>query len=883
MCYINDVALNIYTMNQKKETTPLASNPWIKKIAFHLGAYIILMVVAMLYFKPIAFDGKSLRQNDNIQSSLSQTEITEYREAGEGEIMWTNQTFGGMPTSVVRNHNVNYIESFITNPLTFFNTHNAWVTLFFIMLCAYLGLSLLGINFGISLGLSAALGFFTSNTLYLEAGHSGKMVVIATIPLIIGAFIYGYRKRPLLGAAIFGLGLSQNLAHNHPQMTYYMLLGLTLMGVGFLFDAVKQNKLPHLIKFTTAMFVAGVLAIVSNAGLLWPIYEYTQESSRGRSELTAAAENKEGLPKDYVFGMSMQKSEIGMVMFPNFYGGTQGESFYSDKGSATQKAFNSPTVRQELSMVGKKMGVTTEQQQQQFLTQIIRQHTLHYRGDQTIVGGPMYYGIVICFLLFLSLLLVRGYLKWGIVAAMTLFIALAWGKHFPTFNFLMYDYFPLYNKFRDTKMTLLVAQPLIILTIGLGLQQLINFDKTYYSSTWAGKLLTKLKREVSAQNYVLMGGAIALGITIITYLYLATTTLTTAADEQLAQISPTLLNAIQQDRSDLAKADIGKGIGFILIALVPLLLYTRKILPIEIAALLVAAIACIDLNIVNKEYLGEDDYVVKNYKDASKQIINNPTPADKRIMQDKDLYYHVIDYSRGYPSQSAGASAFHKSMGGYFAAKPMLYQEFWSSYQMDNFNVAAQQRANIMDMLNVKYVISPQGQVLDRPTTLGNAWFVEKINIVPNADAELQAVNNFSPGLEAVVQEKHKDYVQGLSVGHTQGDNIFLKSYHPEELVYEYTSAKDRFAVFSDMYYPPSKGWNVYINDQLVEPFVKTDYLIRGLKVPAASSGTIRMKFEPKSILVGRTIGGISSIIIILLTLFFAYSAIKDKDEVLAD
>lgn len=868
------------TLSQSDSNTSLL-NTWLK----HLGAYFALMIVAMLYFSPIVFEGLSLRQYDNVQANLIQKEISDYREIEGREIMWTNNIFGGMPTQLLRNHNINYVQSVVIKPFTLFQGFNIWVTLFLIMFFAYIGLILMGAPPLLSIPIAAILGFFTANTLYLEAGHSGKMVVLSTVPLIIGAAIFAFRKNIWLGAAIFAMALSQNLASNHPQITYYMLMAIAIISIGFLVEAIKTNKISHFGKFTGAMLVASLLALASNLGSLWPIYEYGQESTRGKTELTTP-ETKEGLSADYVFGMSLEKSEIAMLMFPNFHGATQAKNFAIKDGrinteSATGKALNSPQVQQQFRQAAQKAGINNDQQYQQFFNQMIGKYMSQYRGSQSITGGPIYYGAVVCFLFFLALLLIRGHLKWSIIATMSFFVILSWGKFFPIINDFMYNYFPLYSKFRDTKMTLLVGQPIVILAIGYGLVQLAKFDSEAYQNTWSAKLLKKINQEVSAQNYVLLGGAIALGVCIISYLYLSMTTLSAPGDKELQVVSSKIVQALQADRAALAKADVIRAIGFIIAALVPLLLYTRKVITIEIGVLIVAALACIDLNMVNKEYLTEDDYKEDDYQSASAKIVNNITPNDRKIKADKDLSFRVVDYSHGAPSQNAMASGLHKSMGGYFAAKPLLYQEFWYTYQMDNPGIALQQHTNLFNMLNVKYILTPDGKLMDNPTALGNAWFVNDVKVVANADEELQAINNLNTTQEAVVQERYKDYVQNMG-SYAPGDRIFLSKYHPEEMTYQSEAKEARFAVFSEMYYPPSKGWTVYIDGKEVEPFVKTNYVLRGLMIPAGKHEIV-MKFKPKSIVMGRTIGAISSAIIILLVIFFSYQAVSNKRTTAAD
>lgn len=870
------------TNKEKRVQESVTVDSPLKRWMKHLGAAIILVIVAMLYFKPIAFEGMSLQQHDNVQAVYQHQEIRDYQQKEGNTIRWTNQAFGGMPTAVICSKNSNYVSYYFSKVISTITLKGEIRTLFLIMLCAYIGLALLGCNFVLSIGLSIILGFFTSNTLYIAAGHTGKIDVLAITPMIVGAFIYAYRKNLLVGTVFFALGMSYSIMRNHVQMTYYTGFALAILGGFFLFEALKKQELPKFGKFALSMFLALVLGICSNMGSLWSTYDYAQASTRGKSELvkeknSATSGTKgnanSGLGYDYVFGLSMEKSEIGTLMFPNFYGGTQGKSFYSNPESATRTAFNTPGIQQEIVAAAKRNGINDSKQINQFMNQLISQYTRQYRGSQTMCGGPMYYGVVVCFLLVLALLLLQGTIKWALITTFGLYIMLAWGKHFAIFNDLMYYYFPLYAKFRDTKMTLLVAQPIAILTIGLGLMELVKFQAEKYTNTWSAQLLPKIKQTVSKEGYVVLAGAISLGICILTYVYLSMGAISGPQDAGLMTISPKLVAALQEDRAALAKADILKAMGFIVAATVVLYLYAKNTLKIEIAAVVLTLLAIIDLNMVNADYLNENSYTRSDFE---KKVKEQPLQkADALILKDKS-FYKVVDYSRGAPSQTAVTSAFHKSMGGYSAAKPLLYQEFWNYYQMDNPNVALKQHSNLMNMLNVKYILVNPDRPMDNPTALGNAWFVEKIETVANANKELEALDALEPIRTAVVQEKYANYVNGLESGYHAGDKIYLKHYHPDTMIYHAEATKDRFAVFSEMYYP--KGWNVYIDGNLVEPFIKTNYVLRGLNVPAGTH-EIKMIYEPASVFVGATIGLVSSIFLLLLIgagIYYNYKAPKD-------
>ncbi len=875
-------------MDTKNNNTPSSKNPLVTSIIKHLGAYVILLLVSMLFFKPIAFDGKSLRQHDNVQALQMQKEILDYKAEENRIIRWTNSMFGGMPTAILRGDNTNYLGTYFSKGLSSIAKKEIRTLLLIMVLC-YIGLILLNVPYALAIGLSILLAFFTSNSLFIEAGHTGKMDVLAVTPLLIAAFIYTYKKNRITGALIFTTGISYSIMRGHIQITYYTFFALGLIGLFYFIDALQQKKLLPFAKSSGAIIVATLLGLATNLGGFWSTYEYSQMSTRGKSELTkvnpSSAAPKEsskdastGLPWDYVFGMSFEKMETATLMFPNFYGGTQAKSFYGDEGSKTKAAFSNPAIQQEIVNSAKKAGAKSDKDIQQFMGDIVGRYTRQYRGSQTICGGPMYFGVVVCFLLIFSLLLLRGPTKWAFSSILLFFAILSWGKHFEIFNDLMYYYFPFYSKFRDVKMVLLVAQPIVILIIGLGMLEFINFKSEEYKDTLSAKLLPKIKQTVSKSGYVILATAIGLGISLFLYLYIKLFGLSSPNDEILFQTSPKLLAAVLEDRANLAQTDIFKAVGFILATGAILFAYAKQKLPLSIATLLLIVLGCLDLNLVNKEYLNEDSY--EKFSPSRKaQMV--PTKADQDILKDKSIY-RVVDYSTGRgPSQNAATSAFHKSMGGYFAAKPLLYQEVWNHYRMDYRDVALQKHSNLMNMFNVKYILLSPERIMDNPTALGNAWFVNKVNIVKNADEELQALDALNPTLEAVVQDEYSDYVKGLNDTYSPGDKIYLESYHPDTMTYQAEIGKDRFAVFSEMYTP--KGWNVYIDGEGIDQKpIKTNYLLRGLKIPAGKH-EIKMIYSPTSISVGKTIsGGVSIglwlIIIGLIVFYFINNNKKDND-----
>lgn len=847
--------------NSKKKANKIdREGPNIHPALKHILAYFSILLIALLYFKPYSFENKALSQHDNFQSTALTTEFRKYKETGENTY-WTNQYFCGTPLNLIANQTVNHAKHAWKLSSLFQPYENPWASLLVIMLFCYIALQLLGLNFVTSLSLSVILGFFTANTLYINAGHTGKMHVLATAPLLIASMLFTFRKNILLGSSIFALTLAVNLMKNHIQITYYTFLALGFLGLFLLIEAIKEQKLSHFFKASTALVIAVLIGILSNIGFLWPIYEYSDESTRGKTELTKK-DHDSGLSKDYVFAFSYEKAETFSMIYPNFYGGTQGKSFYNQEGS-TQTAL---TLRNP--QVAKQLGQVAGDQAGRYLT--------HYRGSQNMCGGPIYYGIVTFFLMILAVFLVQGLMKWAFVSAFLFFVLLAWGTNFALFNNFMYDYFPLYSKFRDTKMTLLVGQPLMILFVGLGLKELFHFNPDNYLNTWGAKLLFKIKQDVSAKGYVLLAGLITTGLTLAVLFYGLTGSPSAKSDQFIAGI-PALVSALQADRATLIYNDAISALMYLIPAIIVLYLYTKGTLNIMISSIAIAVLACLDLGLVNSDYLNEDSYTDITYVEKAKSY--PPTKADQDILNKDNSYYRVADYSRGAPSQSAYASFFHKSVGGYSAAKPQLYQELWTGYNMDDPQIALKRNSNIFNMLNVKYLIVSPERSMDNPTALGNAWFVDSLIMVNDANEELEGLAGLATQNTAVVQKKYASYLENLQNKSNTSDRIYLSNYHPDTLTYEADCKSERFAVFSEAYYPPEKGWKVFINDQEIESnFIKVNYMLRGLRIPAGKN-TIKMIFAPESIILGSKISNIFSLIIWIVFFFALFNYFKKQPE----
>ncbi|WP_299825941.1 YfhO family protein [uncultured Pontibacter sp.] len=792
----------------------------------HIIAVAVFLLLTAVYFAPVLFEDKGLSQHDILQFKGGAKEIQDYREATGEEALWTNSMFSGMPSYLINTRYPGDWSGAIHTILTFDMPALAG-NIFITLLCGYILFVAMGMSSWLAIIGAIALAFTSYNIIILEAGHNTKSLTIAYIPMVLAGLIVTLRRNLWLGAALFALGLTLNLHFNHLQMTYYMLLLVVVFGIVEVFYAIKHGTIADLLKRGAVLAIAAILAVGVNFGRLYTTAEYSAHSIRGKSELTQpnSGENiGSGLDREYAFNWSYGVGETITLLIPDFYGGSSSSSLDTD--SETYNALlklGAPPVQAE---------------------QIVKQGLPMYWGPQPMTSGPVYVGAVIVFLFILGLFIVdRRWTSW-LVAGTVLSIVLAWGKNFEAFNYFMFDYFPLYNKFRAVSSALVIAQVAIPLLAMLALWRLF-------------KEYAQIK---DLDKKLLISGGITGGLCLLVWLFAGSASFVSGADQQLIQ-AQFPIDAIRADRESMMRSDALRSLVFILLAGGVLYFYVKNKLSATVAIAGVGILILVDLWSVDKRYLNNDDF--------QRQVVANyfqPTQADQLILQDKDLSYRVINLPN--PFNDARTSYFHKSIGGYHGAKLRRYQDVIDRH-------ISQNNMEVYRMLNTRYAITgnPQQPVQRVPGALGNAWFVEQVKPVQSPDEELEALTMFDAGTTAVI-DVNKFPVQKQEFS-AENANIELVAYDPNNLKYEYQAAQDGLVVFSEVYY--ADGWQAYLDGKPVDHF-RANYILRAMQVPAGKH-TIEFKFAPKAYFLGNTISLISSIILIVVILGAIAYGVKKKQR----
>ncbi|RYD83466.1 MAG: hypothetical protein EOP53_00775 [Sphingobacteriales bacterium] len=824
-----------------------------KQLLPHIIIILIFIAASFIFLSPM-LKGKVLPQNDVRQWTGSYQETKTFLDKTGERSLWTNSMFGGMPTYQIAPYSPNslygtvYLYGALIGGFIFPRPMDA---LFMYCLGFYLLLLAFRVNPWLAMAGGLVYAFSSFNIQIVEAGHMLQAYALGTAPLVLAAAVYTLRsKKYILGGGLFALALALHVRTNHPQMSYYTALVLVIYLIYEFIYHARHKQILAFFKASAVFLIGAILAIGATATFLITTAEYSKETTRGKSDLTPKNGGQAtGLERDYAFGWSYGVGETFNIMIPDFKGGASGQ-IKQDNPDATKKL--DPQVREVVNQFDQ------------------------YWGDMPFVSGPTYFGAVVCFLFILGLLLLKGNDRWWMLTVAILSMMLAWGRNFADFNDMIFNYFPLYNKFRSVNFTLVMAGmvfPLLAFVV---------LDRISRNYTWNKDIQKKLIIAFAATG----------GLCLIFWLVPSLAGDFLKPDNADANMlrqnqfpEPQInmvLDGVAEARTNILQSDAIRS--FILIALSAgmIFLFLTNRIKKEIMLAAVAVLMVADLFLVSKRYLNEKTFVAKSSQGAS----FFPSEADNFILQDKDPNYRVLNIAVN-TFNDATTSYFHKSVGGYHGAKLRRFQELREKYLDEEVGLLQQnapkipapqlmqimdqnRKINILNMMNTKYIIigSTKDEVIKNPYALGNAWFVKGIKTVPNADAELDALNGFNPADSAIIDDDYKDYLSGFSATADSSGSIKLTEYKPNHLTYKSNAAKEQFAVFSEVYYNNEKGWDAYIDGQL-QKHVRVNFLLRGLRVPSGNH-TVEFKFAPKSFAKGETI----SLICSLLLLAFVIGAI---------
>ena len=812
---------------------------WFNRNSIHFIVAALFFIICFVYFNP-AFFGKSLGQNDVTRAQSTQTEVIDYKEKGE-TILWTNQIHGGMPTFQIWAPYPNNITSWIVNGINHVFPRPAG-TVLLLLFGGYLLFCVLRLKPWLAAIGAIAFTFSSYNIILLAAGHANQVFAIAFFAPVIAGIILIFRKEYLPGTALSALFIALEIRANHVQMTYYLMLALLIFILLEAYNAFRLNQGKVFFRSIACAAFATLLAVAVNASSLWSTYEYGEETIRGASNLSQQSETPStGLSKDYAYEWSQGVKECITFLIPNAYG-----------GNSRGQSDNQSNVAKTLIELGANPTEAAN----------VSGSIPLYWGEKRFTEGPFYFGAVICFLFTLGLLIVKGRMKWWLVAVLILTMLLSFGKNWPYLSNIFFDYFPLYNKFRAVESILAVGALSFTMLALLALNEfMVNPDKQM--------LLKKSKIAL----YVT--GGFCLLIALLPGLFLSFKSQNHAGFiSQLQQalnidnnIAQSIGNALVADRKAAAQSDAFRSLIFISLGFALLWAFLRGKLAVGLLPIALLFLVLVDMWTVDKRYLNFDSFMAQ--EDVARPQLRE---VDKQIKLDKDPNYKVIDLTQNILSD-ATTPYFHKSIGGYSAARLKRFDELIDVHFREKLNM------NILGMLNTKYIITSDEQTpvltsIANPSACGHAWFVKNIKYVRNADQEMEALKDFSPKNEAIVHEEFKhqiNFKQGQSYG---GDSkIALVNYLPDHMTYQSQSESANVAIFSEIYY--TKGWKMYLNG-IEKPYFRANYLLRAAQIPPGRH-KIEFVFHPESYYTGEKISLVSSFFLIVLMAGVGFKRFKES------
>lgn len=808
-----------------------------KKILPDFLAILVFAVLSFAYFFPADIENRILFQHDIAAGAGAGQEAAQYHEQTGERTRWTNSIFGGMPTyQISPSYDSTQPLQWVQKVYQLFLPNYVCLT-FILMLGFYILLRAFGIPVWLA-GLGGIMWAFSSYFFILiSAGHIWKFITLAYIPPTMAGIVLAYRGKLLWGGIITALFIALQITSNHVQMSYYFLFVILFFVGAYFEDAWRNKTLPQFFKASAVLVVAALIGVAANLSNLYHTYTYSKETMRGKSELVqtgeAAKQASGGLERDYITQWSYGVDETLTLLVPNFKGGASVPLSNNEK--AMEKA--NPTYS----------GLYSQ------LTQ--------YFGDQPMTSGPVYVGAFVLFLFILGCFIVRGPLKWALIGATFFSIVLAWGRNFMPLTDFFIDYIPMYNKFRAVSSILVIAEFTIPLLAIFALKRVMDEPK-----------IIKTNKKATGISLALTAG-VALLMFISPELFTSfipaqeAQMLQNAVDQQMIPANELtgILNNMSEMRAAMVSSDALRSFFIIIVGCALLWFYAAGKLHKTFVISGIAVLCLTDMWSVNKRYLHDDQFI----SSSTRTETFNKTKTDELILQDKSLDYRVLNLATNTFNEN-NTAYWHKSVGGYHAAKLRRYQEMIENHISPEMQAAYKEIATaggemdsvdaskfrVLNMLNTKYFILPAGQQgqtvpILNPYAYGNAWFVDKVQYVDNANQEIEALNNILPTETAVVDARFKDTLKGATEGYKDSlSSIQLKSYEPNRLVYETNNAKDGVAVFSEIYYPD--GWQVTIDGKPAD-IARANYILRTMYVPAGKH-TIEMRFDPTSLHVTESI-----------------------------
>jgi hypothetical protein len=799
----------------------------------HVIALIILFLIPFVLFTATTIGGKEFQRHDITQWRAGAESVIEYRETYDKEPLWVTNMFGGMPSFVVSTLDaVPYIDQVSRIFSNIYPAFQYWV----LLSGTYFLLVMMGFRSLVSLFGSVMFGLSSYFAIIIVAGHTSKFSALAFAPwMIAGYWLLTKKEKKLPGLLLFSVALTLELRAGHPQITYYFFYLLGSLWVFDTWKAYKENQLKEWGMTTLLLLAGGFVGILGHAQKLLVLQEYSALSIRGGSALDSST----GLTTSYAFAWSQGIRESWSLIVPNILGGASPD----------------------------------------------------YWGPKSFTSGPHYFGALSLPFIILALFKKRSKTMYAFFVAGTLGLFFSWGGNFRLLNEFAFDYIPYFDKFRAPETWLSFVAFCYSVVAVYGLDWLVEF--------------VSQKEKQLKELYVPLGAAA--GVIILLFIQISSMDFTRPGEvEQIAnqiaqqnQVNPnnpqvkqraeSYVNAqMVPEREEKANSDLLRLTLIFAVAVGLIYLMFAQKVPISVGLMGFVLIVAIDMINVDKRYIPEDAIVSGNVNSESvleSQRRELDTFIQERISQNTEYPYRVFPLLDN-PYSSATAAYFYPILGGYTGAKlgviqDVMYGRGPLNIQNQNFN------PQLLDLMNVKYLTytqglplpgfqpvfeSQSGVVYENQNVLPKAFFVDSVITVQDPNT---AFEYLMPGQLDVSEAAVVETSKTISTSQDTTASVEVTNYTGPEMTLEVSRSVPGFLVLSEIYYPA--GWTATLNGEEI-PIFKTDYLLRGLEIPAGEH-TLELNFMPRTYEIGVMLGWISLILQLLIAALWGFSLFRNRSN----
>ncbi len=797
----------------------------------HSYALSFLFILPVFLFFASVIGGQQYMGHDVIQWRAGAESLMQHQQEHGETAHWAENMFSGMPaTTISHPPQIKNLDNTLLRFLQFiYPAAEMWILLG----GAYLMFLLMGARPLTAVFGAIIIGFSTYIPIIIGAGHNAKFLAYIYIPWLYNGYFLLTRSKMnrWLAFFIFALALTLHLRAYHPQVTYFFLFPL---GTLFIYDLVKairsNNPKPFYLQTGWLLSVAAI-AILITVQLYWSTMEYSPYSMRGGSEAAGTG----GLARDYAFAWSQGWGELLTLLIPGAFGGAE-----------------------------------------------------YYWGPKSFTSGPHYAGALAFLFFVIGVIKSKHTLKWIFLGPGIATLLFSLGEHFSLLNNLMFDYFPLFDKFRVPEMWLMVTVFCFAVPSAFGFEWITDKIKEgARKAVWLKPLAVAL---------AISGVAVFAGYQLLDFqkqgereYFAEQISLQQNVPADDPQVTQTVSRIIQTQlipaREELAHGDTLRFAMLVLLAAGLLWLMGAGKIPVSYGMIALCVILAYDLIRVDSRYLSEQSLVDQNL--TREDVIEQDERSIDRFIAENNQHdegwrYRTLPLLDN-PFNNAIPAYFYPSAGGYSGAKLGYYQDL---LDQAFFRPGIGLNLGVLSMLNIRYfttghppnvsgieIAFQEGSelVAENTSVLPKAFFVDSIEAKASQPEVLQEISGeFAPSEVAYIAENFIPEIRPDTAATVQ-----VTEYNANRITLDILRDEPGFLVLSEIWYPP--GWKATLNGDEID-VIRTNYVLRGFAIPSGEH-TLEMVLEPVWYAAGNWLARLGTLMLFGSGLYGGFIAYKRREQ----